>query len=228
MTRVLCLALLALVPATARGQFSANAARRSAVWVVTPTATGSGFMLDRNTGLFMTADHVVRGRPSIRVVFPEYRNAQVLRDRQWYRNRRSSLGIPARVVRQSTRRDLALLQVNNSSAIPSGAVPVRLATAEPGPGNGVHLISGVPTTRQTAFENVSGTVQSVYYRTSILRGMVRARREIHSAMDTRRGNSGAGVLDNSGELVGVHVSRSRVTGLATAVVVTEVRRFLWP
>jgi S1-C subfamily serine protease len=230
MTRALALFALVLVSAPAPAQFSIVAARRSAVWVVTPNGTGSGFLLDRQRGLFVTAHHVIRDKPTVRVVFPEYRGGQLLRDRQWYRSRRTTLGIPAKVVRYSRERDLALVQVANPTRIPTRARPVRLAESEPQPGNRIHLISGVPTTRPTAFAHISGRVLGIGWRTSITRsGSVRssrARREIHSTMPSRGGNSGAGVIDNRGELVGVHVAGMRGSGIGVSVVVGELRPFL--
>jgi S1-C subfamily serine protease len=224
MTHPFILALLALTPTA---PFPADTAHHSAVWVVTPSRTGAGFLLDRNLGLLVTAHHVIRDRPSVRVVFPEYQGGKLLHDRQWYRDRRDRLGIPGKIIRVTTERDLALIQVDDPSRIPPSAVPVRLANAEPQPGNRVHLISGVPTTRQSAFEHVWGTVHGVRWRSSVTTNP-RARREIHSSLPSRSGNSGAAVLDNRGKLVGVHVARNRSTGVAVAVGLTEVRPFLLP
>ncbi len=233
MTRAIGLAVLALaLGAPASAQFSVNTARRSAVWVVTPTATGAGFLLDRQSGLVMTAYHVVQGRPSIRVVFPVYRGGQVLRDRDWYRQRRSWLGVPGRLVRFSKERDLALIRLDDPSRVPFQAVPVRLARTEPRPGNRVHLISGVPRGRRTAFEHVSGVVQRIRWHTGISRNgnttTPYARRAILSTVPGLPGNSGAAVVSNRGEVVGVHVAEVQVSGVAVSVAITEVWPFILP
>jgi S1-C subfamily serine protease len=225
------LALASLVPALgttpAAAQFSISAARRSTVWVITPHASGTGFLLDRRRGLFLTAGHVVDGTSTVRLVFPASQRGRLVRSRQWYRSRRGRLGLVGRVVRFSKTRDLALIRVA-PPRIPPRARPVRLARAEPRPGNRLHLISGAPSTRRTAFEHVAGTVRRVDYRASRSAGVVRARREIHGMMRTRDGNSGAAVLSDRGELVGVHVALSHSTGLAVDVSVSNVRAFLRP
>jgi hypothetical protein len=191
--------LLALVLGkTSAAEFSASAARRSAVWVLVPGGVGSGFLLDRQRGLIVTAGHVVSGASTVRVAFPEYREGQLVRD-------------PTR--------------------IPARARAVRLAQSEPRPGNRIHFISGVPVGRQAAFQHVSGTVQSVRWRRGLAFGsgpVTPSHRLIFSNLPTVTGNSGAGVVNDRGQLVGVHYGTIYHSGQGATVVITEVRPFLLP
>jgi S1-C subfamily serine protease len=228
---MLGLALVALAVGTApvSAQSPANIARRSVVWIVTPDASGSGFLIDRQRGLIVTASHVIRGASSIRVVFPAYQQGQLVTTPQWYSNRRDTIGIPGKVVRVTTERDLAIIQLGNPSGIPAHARVVQLARYEPGPGTRLHLVSGEPTTRQTAFAHIRGTVSGVRWRASTNNtGGTRARRVILSNLPNQPGNSGTLVVNNRGDLVGVHVSRIQGTHTAVSVVVSQVRPFIQP
>src|SRR5688572_5284368 len=43
--------------------------------IVTPSGTGSGWMLDAKRGLLVTSEHVVTGHDRVEVIFPEYDKA---------------------------------------------------------------------------------------------------------------------------------------------------------
>jgi S1-C subfamily serine protease len=226
----LSLLALPLLTTSIQAQSSPNNGRRSAVWVVTPRASGSGFLLNRGQALVVTAHHVVSNSlGNLRVVFPAYQGGRLVSDPRWYRQRWTQLGIPGRVVRYTRERDLALIQLRNPSRIPSGAQPARLARTESRPGNRVSLVSSASGTRQTAFARVSGRVQSVGWSQFQYgnRG-IRTFRAIHSRMPALEGNSGAAVLSTSGEVVGVLVARIKKNGFSAVVTVSEVGPFVRP
>src|SRR5438094_847862 len=80
-------------------------ALRAAAWVVTPTAQGTGFLVDRSNRLLVTNQHVVRNHDTAKIFFPIFSGNYAIGDRKYYV--RYDRPISGRVVARDPERDLA-------------------------------------------------------------------------------------------------------------------------
>lgn len=214
--------------ASVTGVDSDDAARRAVVVATTgcgsaPASEGSGVALSPTTVL--TAAHVVAGSTEITVrlrgddpiVHPLADGGQATTDGE---RQPPLLSVDAVVVAYDTARDLALLELGGAGlAAPTGGVPLGdLATGDDG------VIAGAGVSGDIAF--------TVTERTTIVidevRGTDRVRRSGYIlAATTRPGDSGSGLYDDEGRLVGVLFAVSTEDeGRSWATAGSEIEAFL--
>jgi S1-C subfamily serine protease len=196
----------------------------AAAWVVTPRGSGSSCLIDRQRGLLLTNAHVARDFRDVHVVFPLYRNGALVSGRAFYRAHARRLAVPARVLHVDRKRDLALVEVGR---VPATAREAPLAARPPRPGERLYRVSSPALAGAEAWGHASGEVKQVSHESfRYPDGTAVSGRMVLSTLPGRPGDSGAGVLNERGELVAVHAAERRRDRLAVSVSVDEVRAFL--
>lgn len=153
-----------------------------------PTSSGSGFFVS-TAGMVLTNKHVIRGCTSVRV------------------RTDSGPSIPARVVGTDAAQDLALLASDGSAP----AVAVFRSGTDVRPGDGVVAI-GYPLNGLLADEvNVSVGVVNA------LAGMYNDREQLQMSAPVQPGSSGGPLLDESGHVVGIVVTKLNARVVAEAM-----------
>src|SRR5437868_15120705 len=75
---------------------------KSTVWIISQrpegTVTGSGSLIDRRRQMVLTNYHVVGDVDRVRVLFPAFRDRQVIAERDYYKQHVGDQGIPGRVM----------------------------------------------------------------------------------------------------------------------------------
>jgi tetratricopeptide (TPR) repeat protein len=243
-------ALVAVVLASLLGSAAAASAEESpdpqlytrllhsTAWIVTPSGSGSGWVLDRGRGLLVTNYHVVLNteayglHDSVFVVFPVLENGKPVAERSYYLQNRDRLvaegrAVLARVIDASESRDLALLAVDH---LPEDVTAVTLAAESPSPGNRVHSI-GNPGSSDALWIYTNGYVRQVYFKDWRSRAGKEFLHEEAHVVETQSpinpGDSGGPVVSDRGELVGVTQGEALGANLLSlAIEVSEVRAYL--
>ena len=188
-------------------------------------ATGSGFLVDREDRLVVTAYHVVENKSEVWVLFPDFKaDGTVYADREHYYNAGDKY-IRAKVVRKLKRKDLALLQLDK---IPTGFVPVKLATDRVQPGESVYTV-GNPGASGGMWIFSDGSVRQIFDQQEIHLegGQVVVADTVETQNPTNPGDSGGPVLNTKGDLVGVTSSGAPDGDLVSHCIdATEVKRML--
>jgi tetratricopeptide (TPR) repeat protein len=199
----------------------------STAWVINPGAkvSGTAWVVDRAQRLLVTNQHVVDNEDRVVLVFPAYRNGQVISERSYYTGHLRS--VAGRVVDAAVKRDLAVIQVDS---LPEGIEELPLAAASPDPGESIYSI-GNPGASEALWVFTSGRVRSVYHRhwaTDMGKAVIwRDARVVESSSPTNPGDSGGPVVNGRGELVAVTEGDSRTGRLVSwSIDVSVVRQFL--
>ena len=204
-TRVaLAVTLLAACVAQSRAEGTAEEvyARtlRGTALILTPTTTGTGWVIDLEQGILVTNEHVVTTHEKVEVIFPTYdKDKRPVAERSYYR--RNAPRFAAEVIDADGQRDLAVIRLKERP--PEGVTAVKLAEREPRPGDRVHSI-GNPDASDALWVYSTGTVRQVYrkewrYQT----GPVRSARVVETQAAINPGDSGGPVVNDAGELVAV-------------------------
>jgi tetratricopeptide (TPR) repeat protein len=171
-------------------------------------AQGTAFCI-HPTGFFVTSEHVVRNMTAVTIALnPGVRTEQVLH---------------ARVVRTDAALDLALLQVNDQTALPA-----LVLGADDGLAELAEVVAfGYP------FGTALATSKKDRPAISVNLGRVTSLRKKEGELDRIQidavlnpGNSGGPVLDKQGKVVGVVVSGVRGAGVNFAIPVSHLVKFL--
>jgi S1-C subfamily serine protease len=174
---------------------------RSTVWVSSGRGHGSGCLIEGNTGTVLTAYHVVKENERVAVAFPAYRDGQLITDSQYYRDNWNRICITGRVIRRWPDRDLALIQLDR---VPAGVEGLRLGGSAR-VGERTHRV-GTPAAGAVAWTVTVGPVTSVRReRWSYPDGQAIDTDRLHVDATPRYGDSGSPVVNDRGELVGIHV-----------------------
>ena len=175
-------------------------ALRATAWVVTPTAQGTGFLVDRSHRFLVTNRHVVRDHDKANVFFPIFNGDRAIGDRKHYI--RYDRPIRGYVVARDPERDLAVIQLE---VVPNSAAPLQVSTAGAQRGQCVYLL-GNPGLEKKLWATNKGTVGHVGPETRRANGQ----QDVHAlfvdiAVDAPvlPGYSGGPVLNERGALVGV-------------------------
>jgi S1-C subfamily serine protease len=179
---------------------------RSTVFVAVRFKTGargngSGALIDKKRRLVLTAYHVVREAVEVNVFFPEYREGEVIADRDHYNHKLNEVSIKCRVVAQNSRTDLAILRLDS---VPERAVVLPLARKSPSPGSRVHTV-GNPAASAGLWAYTFGAVRQVARR----KYMFPTKQTIEAfVVETQnpinKGDSGGPVVNDQIELVAVN------------------------
>jgi tetratricopeptide (TPR) repeat protein len=179
---------------------------RASAWVVTPTGSGTGWVIDRSRRLLVTNQHVVQNHHTVSVVFPAYLKGRVIAERRHYTDRLASLRIVGRVIDVDVERDLALIQADS---LPEGAVELKLAKQSASPGESVHSV-GNPGASEALWVYTSGRARQVYRKEWRYNdGKRRQAMVLETQSPTNPGDSGGPVVNEQGEIVAV-VAGNRV------------------
>jgi S1-C subfamily serine protease len=201
-------------------------ALRGTVVVFREKATGTGWVVDRSRRHIITNYHVVGEHKVVKVVFPRFKQGQVVAEMQTYRKGPFQA---ARVIRVDQQHDLALLQVES---LPEGTRELKLAAQDSSPGSRVHSI-GTPFRSGALWVYTSGTVRSVYRKqwqipmSDQKDPLKLSSRVVEVQSPVNPGDSGGPLLNDRGEVIGV-VQGTNVTAslINYAIAASEVRAFL--
>jgi HEAT repeat protein len=205
---------------------------KSCAWVVTSDGTaegvrhGSGAVIDLDERLVVTNEHVANATcVRISVLFPAYRDGKLIAENKYYRDELDKgNAIPAKLVRVDRGRDLALIQLDR---LPGDAVPVRVGTRPPSPGQKVQTVGANPKNNPWQWVRSEGPVRQVSVsRWHYEDGFPREAEVIVSQVPINGGDSGGPVVDYRGVLVGVNNGWAPGFQNATHISVTEVRDFI--
>jgi len=195
------LALPGLVHANDEGLQSLHmSVLKSSAMVLTPTSSGSAFVIDVKEKLLLTHYQVVRGQEQVSVVFPWYQDGKLITETKFYIEK----GEPtkAKVLATNRRLGLALLQVEK---IPDSLVPIVLASEEPAEGDSLYAVA-FDFPKNNPFTMTEHKVTKVSQPGVFLQGLgMIAGRTISLDVPFQAGNGGAPVVNDAGELVGVSI-----------------------
>ena len=189
--------------------------------VATGGGTGTGWVLDKDKKLMITAEHVVGTDKEVKVFFPAFKGKKVISSREFYE---SQAPVRGRVVRVDVRRDLALIELEE---LPEQVANLPLAEESPEPGESVHAV-GCPGASTGLWVYSEGRVR----QTSELRWTDDSRkgrkaRVVETSIAINPGDSGGPLVNDDGELVGVnHGARESARLVSVSISVEEVREFL--
>jgi S1-C subfamily serine protease len=188
---------------------------------------GSGSVIDLEERLVLTNAHVVGDSEKATVFFPIYQADTPVKNQLVYWH--SSVRSAGKVIAHDLRRDLALIQIEQT---PARCQPLPLAGRDPLPGEQVYSIGNSGESRRMwTFRSgpvnhvIDERVHAVDTR-SDMKPFWMDCRIIHIDMKTEHGESGSPIFNNKAELVGVLSGMSADTQAAYAVDVREVRAIL--
>jgi tetratricopeptide (TPR) repeat protein len=208
----------ALYQQTLRGTVHISVSRNGKV-----TPAGTGFVVDAEARLVVTNHHVVPEGGVCFVTFPQYHKGRVIADPSRYR---FDKGVPGTVLDSDPQIDLAVIRL---ASLPTGVTALKLAAESPQPGDRLHLV-GNPSASRGLWVYTTGLVRQLVKRSMPYgpRQYLDAR-VVEAQMDTNYGDSGSPVVNDSGELVGVHSGSSKeayIRGFAWHIDVEELKLFL--
>ena len=188
----------------------------------------SGWLLDRSRRLLLTTAEAVGKRETVDVVFPAYRNGQVVSEAAAYRDeprllREKGLLTLGTVLAADQRRNLALVELGS---IPENAAEARFADEAPAPGDSLHAL-GSPNrldvlwvytacgVRQLGRINLGQTMEGPDPDVLVIQAPL------------TEGEGGGPVLNDRGELVGVVTGKTGPQQqVAFCLTAGEVQAFL--
>jgi len=188
-----------------------KAGKPACALVDTPKGYGSAFCVDAD-GYFITNEHVVAGMgkgSKLKVVLNAGEKEQEVAD--------------AVVVRTDPATDLALLKVDAKGRLPALALGDDEKLSELDELIGFGFPFGKEIVKSGDYPSITVSAATI---SSLRRDKDRRLDRIQMDAALNPGNSGGPVVNRSGEVVGVVVSGIRGSGLAQAIPVSHVKRFL--
>ena len=173
-------------------------ATRSAVLVVSKQGSGTGAIINAERKLVVTPYHVLSGSTEAMVYFPAFDSAgKVITDRKHYKQHATP--VVAKLVASDPQSDLAVLEL---SFVPEACQAVPVAAGSASPGDRVHMVSSAE-----ASDNywVYGTA-TVRKQLKLPSGQSLDCWMVDLDNAGTPAESGAPLLTEAGELVGVHSS----------------------
>jgi len=188
----------------------------------------SGCLLDRAHRLVLTTAEAVGKREMVDVLFPAYRNGQVVSEAAAYRDEPSLLkekGVLTRgtVLATDPRRNLALLEVES---VPADAEEARFAGGPAAPGDSLHIL-GNPNRMDVLWVYTAGSVRQLGHANlgQTTEGPDPAVLVVQAPLT--EGEGGGPLLDDRAELVGVVSGKTGPQQeVAFCLTVDEVRSFM--
>ncbi|MBM4069500.1 MAG: trypsin-like peptidase domain-containing protein [Planctomycetes bacterium] len=163
-----------------------------------PGSNGTGFLVDAKERLVVTARHVIENptgglSPFLAVIFAQQEDGETITDVAHYRKNWQALAIRCKVVYESVRHDLAVLQLDR---LPAGVSMLKLAERPARPGQIVHLVGNSIESYGGAFGYCHGHVRSAF------RWDYLGARVVATQMPINKGDSGGPMVNERGEVVG--------------------------
>jgi HEAT repeat protein/S1-C subfamily serine protease len=213
---------------------------KSTVWIVCKvndpvtgrpgTAVGSGSLVNKDERLVLTNHHVIDAARSVTVFFPELdANGDAITLPKHYLAATARLGIPGKVVYSSSRRDLALVQLDR---VPAAARTLAIAQRSATPGQNVFSIgaSGVGglagADEGALWRYTTGKVRLIrHFRARYDNGQTVDAHVVETDSPTNRGDSGGPMVNDRMQLAGVVSSYNNAQrGVSMSIDVREVRQ----
>jgi tetratricopeptide (TPR) repeat protein len=214
---------------------------RGTAWLVAPVGkapgkaagttnfhSGTAWVVSRPRKLLITSYHVVGARDTVMLLFPTYEGKRLITERNFYLKRISAGHvIRGKLLDLDTKRDLALIE---AESLPPGTTELKLAAEAPEPGDRVHSVGNAAESKgQWAYG--TGAVRQVYRTQDTIQapiGLVSIdARVVETQLPVSPGDSGGPVVNDRGEVVGVHTAfRPKGQLLTFCVAAEEVRAFL--
>lgn len=194
----------------------------AAAAILTPDGQGTGWVVDADQRLLVTAQHVAPTLGPIEAVFPQYIDGKLVTNRAKY----SEIGvrIPGQVIDVDVRRDLALIQLDR---LPAGTKALPLAAQSADPAEEVHAIGcpgGFGAMWVYSYGRVRQVTAEIWHPGE---GLRRRAVVVESQTPLNPGDSGGPLVNDAGEVVGVNHGISHDPQLrALSIDVTEVAAFL--
>lgn len=212
---------------------------KSTAWIVNlmndgRAVTGTGSVVDKKNRLLLTNYHVVFRCQQVVVLFPVYEGDKLIAEKENYMKRVTSKtldAIPARVIAQDAKRDLALIQLDS---LPDGVLPLALSDKSATTGDDV-LSVGNPGSSSSLWMLTTGTVRQVSHKKwkalieESLPPLELEADVVETQSPTNHGDSGGPMVNTSGEMVGVTqggTDPSKAQLLSTFIDVKEARDFI--
>jgi tetratricopeptide (TPR) repeat protein len=224
---VVCLVGLSALPAAAQDRRAPQKlyrkALQGAVAVWASGGTASGFLADRDRRWVVTNAHVTGWREEVEVQFPAFdAKGKLIAERSHYAKAAKTRG---KVIHVDVLRDLAVVQVES---VPETAQALPLAGDDLEPGDPLLLV-GNPSVSDALWVCTTGTVRQIYKLRINSRDVPAFEGwAIESQLPTNNGDSGSPVVNEAGEVVGVHRGGNQHGGydMRIHIYVTEIRTVL--
>jgi S1-C subfamily serine protease len=208
-------------------------ARAATVWIrAGDRAVGTGWVVDVERRWLVTARHVLADREKVEVFFQDQRDGQPILDRKHYLSERAELQKRVRlaigkVIAKDETSDIAVLEVE---ALPNDARALPLSSRTPLSGAACFFVghrhdSELLWGRTTGVVRQTGKLNEGYFWAGKRIGV--GVPLLFLQMPVESGESGAAVLDEHGQVIGVvSAVAHRTPGLAYAVAASEIRKLL--
>ena len=161
-------------------------------------SAGTGFVIDVTERLVITARHVVENvtggiASNIEVMFAEVRDGDIITESKHYQTNRQRLAVRCKVVYESTRRDMAILQLEK---LPPGIKALELAPKPARPGQRVHMVGNSSEPFGAVLSYCQGYVRNVFHWDFM------GARVVTTQLPTNKGDSGGPMVNDLGQVVG--------------------------
>jgi S1-C subfamily serine protease len=191
---------------------------------------GSAVLVNAEQKWVLTNYHVVQKVDYANVAFPTKVNGKLMTNPNYYyaKENYGKLNILGKVLHRDESRDLAIIEL---AQLPPEVKAVPLASDSPLPGQMLHII-GNPAAEPCFWQYSFGKVKQVYHKTIEVRlhtglRMKQSCQCILATIPANPGDSGSGVVNDDGELVGlVSGCVPSVQGLSFHVDISEIHTFL--
>jgi S1-C subfamily serine protease len=198
-------------------------------WIYVPgSGDGTCWVVDREQRLVITNKHVVGAQVDAEVMFPLFRDGQLVTAAREYLKLEDKLVIKGKVIARDAKRDLALVQLEtlpeNVGVLTLAETSAKLNDMVLSIGNSG--LAGQPIEEGTLWKMRTGKVAQKSFRI-VFYNNVQQKLEtslLNSTLRTASGDSGGPVVNAKGELVGVTSGGNGSDSFA--VDVTEVREFV--
>jgi tetratricopeptide (TPR) repeat protein len=197
---------------------------RGTALILTPTGSGTGWVIDLDKGLLVTNEHVVSSHAEVNVYFPLMnKDGKPIAEPAHYG--KHAKRYVAEVIDADAIRDLAVIRLKEKT--PEGTVALKLAANEPGPAERLHSI-GNPSASGALWVYSSGRVRQVYRKDwRYATGPMRKARVIETQSPINPGDSGGPVVNDAGDVVAVVAGRQPDAVLVSwCIAATEVKGYL--
>jgi V8-like Glu-specific endopeptidase len=198
-------------------------------WIYVPgLGDGTCWVVDREQKLVVTNKHVVGTKDDAEIMFPMFKDGEVVTVAGEYLKRSKSLMIKGKVIARDAKRDLALVQLE---ALPQHVRALPLAETSAKNDDlvlsiGNSGLAGKPIEQGTLWKMRTGKVARKAFRVLTYNNVNQKLESsmLNSTLHTSPGDSGGPVVNDRGELIGVTSGGNNIDSFA--IDVTEVRMFL--